>query len=327
MTEQQSPRPAPYPAATLSKGWRFELNMEQVKKSETWLRARTGMVRALLLLLWAEAWEQTPCGSLPNDDELLGLLLGLEPEEFAKHKPVLLRGWWLADDGRLYHDTITERVQDMLKARAANAKRVAGHKAKKRDSGSGNALPPDRTTITDPGSYDTRTRTRTSIETEDFNSSPGASDLADDSAFGDEPPPPDAPPPEAEDGAGLPEAKGTPYGLIAKAIKEAGVMPNAGHPTFRLLVDAGADVLEFLAFSEKAKTMRDPFAYMLGCVEGERKRAKATAGQLHRGAMPAPTASPKAQAKAAEVQAWFGSAFDPLLQPNETAHGATPLLG
>lgn len=291
MADELSPKPVPYPAATLSKGWRFELNMEQAKKSDTWLRARTGMVRALLLLLWAEAWEQTPCGSLPNDDELLGLLLGLDPEDFAKHKAVLMRGWWLAEDGRLYHDTITERVLDMLKARAANAKRVAGHKAKKREQRSGNALPPQHASVTDDGSNDTRTRTRTSISTEDFNGSQCASDLADDSAFGDEPPPPDAPPPEAEDGAWLPEAKGTPYGLIAKAIKEAGVMPNVGHPTFRLLVDAGADALEFLAFSEKAKTMRDPFAYMLGCVEGERKRAKATAGQLHRGAMPAPAAT------------------------------------
>lgn len=111
-------RPAPYPADTLSKGWRFELNMEKVKKSDTWLRARNGLTRARLLLLWAESWEQTPCGSLPNDDELLALLLDMDAETFAKHRAVLMRGWWLAEDGRLYHDYLTANVLRMLDARS-----------------------------------------------------------------------------------------------------------------------------------------------------------------------------------------------------------------
>jgi len=34
------------------------------------------------------------------------------------------------------------------------------------------------------------------------------------------------------------------------------------------------------------KAPRNAFAYLLGVVEGERKRAITTAGQLHRGAMP-----------------------------------------
>jgi len=152
-------RPAPYPADTRAKGWRFELNMEQVKKSDTWLRARTGRVRASLLLLWAEAWEQTPCGSLPDDDELLCLLLDMEPDEFATMRAVLMRGWWRGDDGRLYHDTITDRVLDMLKSRAANAKRVAGHRAKQSDGGSSNALHEHHQQGESLGSYSTRTST------------------------------------------------------------------------------------------------------------------------------------------------------------------------
>lgn len=140
--------------------------MEQVKKSDTWLRARTGRVRASLLLLWAEAWEQTPCGSLPNDDELLCLLLDMEPDEFAAARPVLMRGWWESEDGRLYHDTITARVLDMLKARAGNAKRVADHKAKQREERAGNALPAPQQHGGSPGSYDTGTRTGTREETQ-----------------------------------------------------------------------------------------------------------------------------------------------------------------
>lgn len=124
------PRPAPYPADTLAKGWRFELHMEKVKRSDTWLRAKTGRVRGALMLLWGEAWEQTPCGSLPADDELVALLIDMAPAEFEKTKAVLMRGWWLADDGRLYHDTITERVLAMLVKRAKDAKRTADRRGR-----------------------------------------------------------------------------------------------------------------------------------------------------------------------------------------------------
>ena len=52
MSEPMQP---PYPKDTRSKGWRFELGMEAVKSSDTWLRAKTGAVKGALLLLWAEA--------------------------------------------------------------------------------------------------------------------------------------------------------------------------------------------------------------------------------------------------------------------------------
>lgn len=121
----------PFPDDTLSKGWRFELHMEKVKKSDTWLRARTGFVRAHLLLLWSEAWEQTPCGTLPDDDELVALLLDMEPETFAKHRAVLMRGWSLATNGRLYHETITDRVLAMLEKRKSDAQRTAASRARR----------------------------------------------------------------------------------------------------------------------------------------------------------------------------------------------------
>ena len=130
--------PAPYPADTQSKGWRFEVNTEQIKKSDTWLRARTGYVRAHLLLLWTEAWEQSPCGSLPDDDELISLMLDMAPDDFAKNKAVLMRGWWLAEDGRLYHDTIVARVLDMIDKRMSNAERARRSRENKAKSQDGN---------------------------------------------------------------------------------------------------------------------------------------------------------------------------------------------
>jgi uncharacterized protein YdaU (DUF1376 family) len=130
-------RPAPYPADTRAKGWRFELDMERFKESDTWLKARTGARRAMLLLLWAEAWQQKPCGTLPNDDEMVATMLDMEPEEFASHRAVLMRGWWLADDGRFYHDVLVDRVLAMLAKREKDAKRIAAKRRSDTDESRG----------------------------------------------------------------------------------------------------------------------------------------------------------------------------------------------
>jgi len=127
-------RPAPYPADTKAKGWRFEIDMEKVEASDTWLRAKSGAVRGALLLLWAKSWQQVPCGSLPNDDELVALLIDMPAATFAKHRAVLMRGWSLASDGRLYHETITNRVLAMLDKRATDAERAARNRAKRAES-------------------------------------------------------------------------------------------------------------------------------------------------------------------------------------------------
>jgi hypothetical protein len=144
-------KPAPYPADTKAKGWRFEVDMEAVKSSDTWLRAKTGAVRGALMLLWAESWGQTPCGSLPNDDELVALLIDMPDSTFARHRAVLMRGWWLADDGRLYHDTITARVAVMLDKRANDAARAANRRAKLLDSQAGNGELTQESRVTNTG--------------------------------------------------------------------------------------------------------------------------------------------------------------------------------
>ena len=118
------PRPAPYPADTRAKGWRFELDMEQVRQSDTWALS-PAEARPWLLLEWAVAWEQTPCGSLPNDDTLIAARLEMPAKMFAKYRAVLLRGWWLADDGRLYHDTLARRVMEMMQRRRKESDRKA----------------------------------------------------------------------------------------------------------------------------------------------------------------------------------------------------------
>ena len=125
----------PYPADTRAKGWRFEIDTEAIQSSETWLRAKRGDVRGALLLLWSEAWQQSPCGSLPDDDELISLLIDMPVTTFAKHRTVLLRGWVKASDGLLYHETITKRVLSMLDKRENDARRAAARRARTVESG------------------------------------------------------------------------------------------------------------------------------------------------------------------------------------------------
>jgi hypothetical protein len=121
--------PPPYPADTSAKGWRFELDHEKIRKSDTWALAPRD-VRPWLLMLWMVAWEQVPCGSLPNNDALIIARLEIAPKVYVKYRAVILSGWYLAGDDRLYHETITLRVMEMLKKRASDAVRSANRRAR-----------------------------------------------------------------------------------------------------------------------------------------------------------------------------------------------------
>lgn len=156
-------RPAPYPADTKAKGWRFELDYERIDQSGTWaLAAQAGQeARPLLLMQWLVAWRQEPCGSLPSDEEVIAALIGVNFKLWTKYRKVLMRGWWLADDGLLYHPTITARVLEMLDYRRKTAERVAKHKAAMREKQLGNALPTESLTVKN----DTGTGTGTNINT------------------------------------------------------------------------------------------------------------------------------------------------------------------
>lgn len=71
--------------------------------------------------------------------------------------------------------------------------------------------------------------------------------------------------------------------VVSIALRKFGIQANADHPRLLALCDAGATVGEFIALLPSADRARDPFAYLLGAVEGNRIRAKEAAGQMHRG--------------------------------------------
>lgn len=117
-------RPAPYPADTRAKGWRLELDYERIEQSDTWdLAGEVPMAAHALLMMWYQAWKQVPCGSFPADEAAIRAKCRVPAALWEELKPILMRGWWLADDGRLYHDTVVERVLEMLGYRQKEADR------------------------------------------------------------------------------------------------------------------------------------------------------------------------------------------------------------
>lgn len=128
----QLPDP-PYAADTRAKGWRFEIDHERIRQSDTWALAAPD-ARPWLLMLWMVAWEQSPCGSMPSEPALIAARIGMQPKAFDKHRAVLMRGWWQASDDRLYHRVVTERVLELIDFREKAATRKAGYRDKMRES-------------------------------------------------------------------------------------------------------------------------------------------------------------------------------------------------
>jgi hypothetical protein len=272
-------RPAPYPATTKAKGWRFELDYEAIQQSDTWALAdEVPMAQPALLMMWLTAWAQIPCGSFPNDEPVIRAKCKVPAKDWARMREVLMRGWWLADDGRLYHPTITQRVIDMLGRKDGERQRKAEYRARKeaelklaeanaqaKESRDG----PDLSHGTDMG------RTWESHGSDATGTGTGTG--LDSSTQ-----------PSVREGDEKTVSHGTDAGRICRAMKAAGIADvNPGNQTLLTLLEAGANEAEFVGAAREALKKPAGFAYALSVVVNGRKRAAAMAGQLHTGAMPA----------------------------------------
>ena len=286
MTEE---RQAPYPADTRSKGWRFELDLERIRQSDTWALA-TPEVRPWLFLLWATSWEQVPCGSLPADDALIAARIGMAPKAFAKARAVLMRGWWPAADGRLYHDTIADRVRAMLDSKTKEAKRKAEYRAKMdaeraalaagqdkpgasvpRDNHGTDARQTRDSRGSDPGRDATGTGTGTGTGLREEK------ETRTERVRAGEPEPPD-----------LAAESPTAAGLVCRAMKAEGIAdPNPGHPDLLALLEAGTTDVEFVGAARAAVKREKGFAYALGTLKRQRIEAAQTAAAMARGPLAA----------------------------------------
>jgi hypothetical protein len=84
--------------------------------------------------LFLKSWDQTPAGSLPDDDvELCRLAeLARDIRRWRKVKPMALLHWEKADDGRLYHRVVTEFVTNAWDSKVAQRKRTEAATAARR---------------------------------------------------------------------------------------------------------------------------------------------------------------------------------------------------
>lgn len=291
------PRPAPYPADTRAKGWRFELDMERIQQSDTWdLASEIPMAKPALLMMWTVAWSQVPCGSMPADQDLIRAKLCIPRDLWPQMREIVLRGWWLADDGRLYHDVLTERVNEMLatKERERLRKQAWREKQGKKDTPNRTNVPRDiygtrqGQSADGRGIDDTGTGTGSGIGigvptlvTEDQESSArttrARADASESSGDGIPPTPP-APPPTGPR---------TPAAAACRAMRAAGLSDaSPSHPRLIAALDAGVTVDELCDAARTAVAAGKGFAYAIATAVGRRADAAEQAAQ------PTPTADP-----------------------------------
>ena len=255
--------PAPYAADTRAKGWKFVLDTERIRQSDTWALTPHG-TRPWLLMLWMTAWEQTPCGSLPSQEPLIAAKMDCDPKAFAKMREHLMRGWWLAADGRLYHPVITEQVLAMLKAKTSERDRKAEYRRKmdeERTRKSGGV--PGLSRGTDAG------QTRDSTGCDATGTGTGTSNTggatAERAGAGDQ---------EPDTSGFTPTARG----LVGQALKRAGIplaSLNLADPRFTALIEQGATPEEFegIAREAVAKGISKPLGWICTTLEGRRAEA------------------------------------------------------
>jgi hypothetical protein len=238
---------APYPADTKAKGWRFELDHERIEQSDTWVLASPDM-RPWLLMLWMTAWRQVPCGSLPASDELIAARIGMPTRTFQANKDLLMRGWALCADGRMYHAAITEQVLALIGLREKEAVRKQAYRDKQKS-------PP--------------------IVPWDTHGIPPAAT-------------PPEPEPELEPDKALnTHPTPTLRGRVCLAMKAMGVFDvSPGHAELHALIDAGATIEEFASAAKTAAEREKGFAYALGIVKRQRIEAAKLAKKVLKGDMP-----------------------------------------
>lgn len=140
----------PYPKDLEAKGWSLDLEYERIARSNTWAIASAEQ-RPWLLMIWLMSWQQAPVASLPAEDRFIAAHIGMPIEQFTQWREVLLSGWELATDGRLYHKTLTEHVLKMASKRVKDTARVRAHRerlATNADVVSCNALHASDTRVT-----------------------------------------------------------------------------------------------------------------------------------------------------------------------------------
>lgn len=118
----------PYPDDIRAKGMGLMVDQERIKQSTSWILCPAPL-RPWMLMLWIESWSSAPAGSYEADDEVIAARIGMDLDQFAVARKHLMRGWYRASDGRLYHGHITTLVLAMAEVRMKDKVRMAKHRA------------------------------------------------------------------------------------------------------------------------------------------------------------------------------------------------------
>lgn len=86
----------------------FMLNVERLLASEL-VALGTPEQCWFAMMLWCRAWQQKPHASLPNDERVLAAF-SRAGSKWKKSRDIILRGFVLCSDGRLYHKTLSEEA-------------------------------------------------------------------------------------------------------------------------------------------------------------------------------------------------------------------------
>ncbi len=117
MTDLPAP-PVP-PDADLTDFKFMPLEVERLRRSRAWLICKRRPELAFFMLnLWTAAWHSRPAGSLEDDDDVLADAAMCSPERWPDIRADVMRGWFKASDGRLYHPIVAEKVLDSWHGKA-----------------------------------------------------------------------------------------------------------------------------------------------------------------------------------------------------------------
>lgn len=111
--QEALPEPMTPPECDLRDFQFMPIEVVRLFNSEFHARATDAEWRAAVTL-WLKSWHQMPAGSLPDDDIALCRLaeLGRDHKAWKRLKRMALYGWSRCTDGRLYHATVAEKVNE-----------------------------------------------------------------------------------------------------------------------------------------------------------------------------------------------------------------------
>lgn len=117
------PEPLTPPDCDLTDFSFMPLEVGRLRRSKAWVKAKRNPALGFYMVnLWTASWHERPAGSIEDDDDVLADAAMCDPLKWAKVREDVLRGWVKCSDGRLYNQTVCEKVQE---AWAAKLERLA----------------------------------------------------------------------------------------------------------------------------------------------------------------------------------------------------------